>query len=92
MLETALRAHGLDLGDPLVELSTATAVREAVVAGSAPAFLSRRVVARELGSGQLVRVPTRDLDLRRGFRAVWVGSQQPPAGPVRELVGIARQG
>ena len=92
VLETALRAHGLDLGDPLVELSTATAVREAVVAGSAPAFLSRRVVARELGSGQLVRVPTRDLDLRRDFRAVWVGTQQPPAGPVRELVGIARQG
>ena len=32
-----------------------------------------------------------ELDLRREFRAVWSGSAQPPAGPARDLVGIARQ-
>ncbi|MEP6816826.1 MAG: LysR family transcriptional regulator [Marmoricola sp.] len=90
VLETSLRAHGLTMGDSVVELTTATAIREAVRAGSSPAFLSRRVVARDLDSGHLVVVPTTHLDLRRVFRAVWVGTKQPPAGPVRELVSIAR--
>ncbi len=90
VLEASLRAHGLTMGDAVVELTTATAIREAVLAGSSPAFLSHRVVARELDSGHLVAVPTTGLDLTRVFRAVWVGSKQPPAGPVRDLVAIAR--
>ncbi len=91
VLERALAAHGLSMRDPVVELTTATAVREAVRAGSAPAFLSRRVVSRDLDAGQLVEVPTEHLDLSRVFRAVWVGSRNPPAGPVRDLVSISRQ-
>lgn len=90
VIEMALRAHGLTMGDSVVELTTATAIREAVLAGSSPAFLSRRVVARELAAGLLTAVPTRELDLRRTFRAVWVGTKEPPAGPVRDLVSIAR--
>lgn len=90
VVEQSLGLHGLPAGDTVVELTTATAVLEAVLAGSAPAFLSRRVVARALRSGDLVVVPTRGLDLTRVFRAVWVGTQQPPAGPVRELVAIAQ--
>jgi molybdate transport repressor ModE-like protein len=90
VLEASLRLHGLTMGDSVVELTTATAIREAVLAGSSPAFLSRRVVARDLDSAHLVVVPTTQLDLKRVFRAVWVGTKQPPAGPVRELVSIAR--
>ena len=90
VLELALHQHGLTMGDSVVELTTATAIREAVLAGSAPAFLSHRVVARDLDSGHLVAVPTSDLDLTRVFRAVWVGTKQPPAGSVRDLVSIAR--
>ncbi len=90
VLEQALERRGLTMGDSVVELTTATAIREAVLAGSSPAFLSRRIVARELESGHLVAVPTTGVDLTRVFRAVWVGTQQPPAGPVRELVSIAR--
>ena len=90
VLEMALARHGLAVGDPEVELTTATAVREAVLAGSAPAFLSRRVVARDLDAGRLATVATTGLDLTRVFRAIWVGSRQPPAGPVRDLVGIAQ--
>lgn len=92
VLEVALRAHGLEPETSVIELTTSTAVREAVVAGSAPAFVSRRVVERELEGRQLVRVPTPGLDLRRSIRAIWLGSGQPPAGPVRELVGLARTG
>lgn len=90
VLEAALAEHGLTMAAPAVELTTATAVREAVIAGSAPAFLSSRVVARELAAGHLVAVPTTGLALKRSFRAVWIGSATPPAGPVRDLVGIAR--
>ncbi len=90
VLESALHAHGLSPADTGVELTTATTVREAVLAGSYPAFLSRRVVARELDSGRLVEVPTTGLDLGRVFRAIWLGTREPPAGPARELVAIAR--
>ena len=90
VLESALALHGLTLGDSVAELTTAAAVRAAVVAGSSPAFLSRRMVARDLDAGHLVAVPTGGLRLDRVFRAVWLGTKQPPAGPVRDLVAIAR--
>ncbi|MDO9457387.1 LysR family transcriptional regulator, partial [Nocardioides sp.] len=88
VVERALGVHGLSTHTSVVELTTTTAVREAVLAGSAPAFLSSRVVTRDLDAGHLVAVPT-ELDLRRKFRAIWVGSAQPPAGPARDLVAIA---
>ncbi|CUR59499.1 putative transcription regulator (LysR family) [metagenome] len=90
VVEAALARHGLTMAESTVELTTATAVREAVRAGSAPAFLSRRVVERDLASGQLAEVPTSGLELTRSFRAVWVGTASPPAGPARDLVAIAR--
>ncbi len=90
VVEAALAAHDLEPAPMMVELTTATAVREAVAAGSAPAFLSPRVVSRDVEAGRLVVVPTRGLALTRTFRAIWVGSSEPPAGPVRELVAVAR--
>lgn len=90
VLDRALRRHRLRAAAPAVELTTATAVREAVAAGGPPAFLGARTVARDLAEGRLHEVAVRDLDLRRAFRAVWTGPAQPPAGPVRDLVGIAR--
>lgn len=90
VLEAALSAHGLAGAAPVAELTTATAVRAIVLAGGSAAFLSQRVVARDLELGQLVAVPTTGLHLERTFRAVWSGAKQPPAGPVRNLVGIAR--
>ena len=90
VLVAALAEHGLAMGPSVVELTTATAVREAVLAGSAPAFVSRRVVVREIESGHLVPVPTTRLALTRRFRAIWLGDRTPPAGPGRALVAIAR--
>ena len=92
VLEVALDEHGLTAAGAVAELTTATAVRATVLAGGSAAFLSRRVVARDLEVGHLVAVPTTDLRLTRTFRAVWSGARQPPAGPVRNLVGIARTG
>jgi molybdate transport repressor ModE-like protein len=89
VVEQALAAHGLVAVPPVAELTTATAVREAVLAGGAPAFVSRRLVTRELEAHALVEVRT-GLALTRTFRAVWSGGREPAAGPARDLVGLAR--
>jgi molybdate transport repressor ModE-like protein len=89
VLERALSAHGLSMAAPEAELTTSSAVRASVRAGGAPAFLSSMVVENDLAAGHLVVVPTVDLALGRTFRAVWDGHGAPPAGPVRELLGLA---
>ena len=100
-LTTALRADAADAADsagdaaapvrvapPALEFSTAAAVRGAVLAGAGPAVLSELAVAEDLTAGRLRRVPVA-LDLGRALRAIWTGSHQPPAGPVRDLVALA---
>ncbi|MFT4082621.1 MAG: LysR substrate-binding domain-containing protein [Nocardioides sp.] len=75
--------------EPEAELTTNTAVRAAVRAGSAPAFLSLRAVERDVEVGVLVRLEVRGLDLRRAFTAVWAGGAALPPGPARDLLAIA---
>jgi molybdate transport repressor ModE-like protein len=75
---------------PALELSTTTAIRGAVLAGAGPAALSSLAVSADLANGTLVRVPVDGLDLRRRLRAIWTGSAHP-AGPVRDLLRIARR-
>ena len=89
VLEAALGEAGLAAVAPAVELTTSTAVREAVRAGSPPAVLSRLTVQADVATGRLVVVPLDGLDLHRMLRAVWVGSALPPAGAVRELLAVA---
>lgn len=89
VLERALAHHGLEMAPPEAELTTSTAVRSSVRVGGAPAFLSSLVVEHDLAAGHLAAVPTTGLELRRTFRAVWAGGENPPAGPVRELLGLA---
>jgi molybdate transport repressor ModE-like protein len=98
-LATALRKRlgpGQPPATPALELSTATAIRAAVLAGSAPAVLSRLAVADDIASGRLHVVPVEDVTLRRGLRVVWLGGRTPPAGAVRDLIGhigsITRRG
>lgn len=71
---------------PVLELSSATAVRAAVLAGAGPAVVSRLAVADDLAVGRLCAVPVPDLDLRRALRAIWVGGRTPPAGAARDLL------
>ena len=86
-LEQALGPPG---PTPVLELSTATAVRESVRAGLGPAVLPRLAVAGDLRDGRLVAIGVTGVDLRRRLRAVWVGpTDRPPAGPARDLVATA---
>jgi DNA-binding transcriptional LysR family regulator len=88
-LTTALHR---ELGDkmqqapPVLELSSAAAVRASVLAGAGPAVMSRLTVADDLAVGRLRAIPVHELNLRRQLRAIWVGGRTPPAGAVRDLL------
>ena len=89
-LDIALRRTlGLvyEQAEPAISLSTATAIRAAVLAGAGPAVTSSITVREDISRGQLVAVPVQELDLRRALRAVWQGDRQPPAGAARDLIG-----
>jgi len=87
---TAALCHAL--GDdmrqtlPVLELTSAAAMRAAVLAGAGPAAMSKLAVADDLAVGRLRAVHIPELDLRRQFRAIWVGGRTPPAGAIRDLL------
>ena len=76
----------LQQAHPTLELSSAAAVRAAVVAGAGPAVLSRLAVTDDLAIGRLRTVAVPELNLRRELRAIWVGGRTPPVGPARDLL------
>lgn len=86
-MEAALSAYG-PLATPLLELSTASAVRAAAATGAGPAVLSELAIGDDIGNGRLVAITVPGLDLARRLRAVWPKGQRlnPPA---RELLDIA---
>jgi DNA-binding transcriptional LysR family regulator len=72
----------------LVELSSTTAIKQAVSSGLGPAVLSDLVVRDDVAAGLLSTVPIDDLNLDRPLRAVWpIG--QPVVGAARDLYTIA---
>ena len=71
---------------PVLELGSAGAMRAAVLAGAGPAAMSRLAVADDLAVGRLRAITIAKLDLRRQFRAIWIGGRTPPAGAIRELL------
>jgi molybdate transport repressor ModE-like protein len=91
VLEDALALSGYHAAEAEVELSTSTAVRESVRAGSAPTVISSHAVEADIASGRLVRLELIGLDLRRTLRAIWIGDPTPPAGPVREMLAVAKR-
>lgn len=80
-LDLALRGAGADGPRPLLELGSATAVRNAVIAGSGPTVISELAVRLDLADRRLVSVEVEDIELRRALRAVW--------HPGRSLTGPA---
>ena len=87
--EAALRQSlGADIEQaaPAISLSTATAIRAAVLAGAGPAVLSSLAVRDDINRRQLVHIPVAGLELRRTLRAIWLGDRLPPAGAARDLI------
>lgn len=85
--QLAAAGHG-PLTAPVLELSSTTAIKNAVINGIGPAVLSSLAVTTELASGALIAVPIRQLDLRRVLRAVWPAHRRLD-GPARDLVRTA---
>jgi DNA-binding transcriptional LysR family regulator len=88
-LAAALRttlSGSLQQAQPVLELSSAAAVRAAVVAGAGPAVMSRLAVADDLAIGRLRTVAVPELNLHRELRAIWVGGRTPPTGAARDLL------
>ncbi|BDN83220.1 MULTISPECIES: LysR family transcriptional regulator [Mycobacterium] len=77
---------------PVLELSSAAAMRAAVLAGAGPAAMSRLAIADDLAVGRLRAISIPGLDLRRQLRAIWVGGRVPPAGAIRELLSHITSG
>ncbi|PZF59369.1 LysR family transcriptional regulator [Curtobacterium sp. MCBD17_034] len=86
-LEAWLHAAGLSLHEPAAVLGTTGVVRANAVAGVAPAVMSLRTVAAELGSGRLVRIPVADPPLVRPLSAIWSASLSAPARTLLALAG-----
>lgn len=74
--------------DPLLELTSCTAVKAAVVAGNAPAVVSSLAVEADLHDGRLASVPVQGLRMPRRLLAVWDGSRGL-RGAAREFLDIA---
>jgi DNA-binding transcriptional LysR family regulator len=87
-LRTALGPE-VGLAEPVLALSTSSAVRSAVLAGAGPAVLSDLAVADDVDAGRLRSIPIEGLPLARTLRAVWRGAATPPPGAARELVALA---
>jgi DNA-binding transcriptional LysR family regulator len=88
-LTAALRhtvGDSMQQAQPVLELSSAAAVRAAVLAGAGPAVMSRLSVADDVAAVRLCIVPVPELNLSRELRAIWVGGRIPPAGAARDLL------
>ncbi|WP_225850443.1 LysR family transcriptional regulator [Streptomyces sp. HPF1205] len=91
-LERALGGGArLPLVDPLLELPSTTAIKNAVADGVAPAVLSSLAVAGDLAAGSLRAVPVAGLDLTRPLRMIRRRGGGL-SGPARDLAAIAARG
>lgn len=88
VLDAALASYG-GPAEPLLELSSTTAVKAAVVSGAGPSVLSELAVREELASRRLTEVEVAGIRLRRELRAVWPTGHRP-SGPARDLLGLTR--
>lgn len=73
-LEGALERCGLSVSEPILELASTAAIRNAVAAGVGPTVISELAVSDDVAAGRLAVVATTGLDLGRPLRAVWRGA------------------
>ncbi|MCU1368344.1 MAG: LysR-family transcriptional regulator [Ilumatobacteraceae bacterium] len=73
-LERALARVGLRMVEPVLELASTAAVRNAVAAGVAPTVMSELAVSDDVATGRLATVAVDGLDLARPLTALWRGA------------------
>ncbi|RSN34418.1 LysR family transcriptional regulator [Amycolatopsis sp. WAC 01416] len=87
-VDAALRKAGVGPAKPLLELGSASAVGNAVIAGAGPAVISELAIVRDVAEGRLVPVAVDGVDFGRELRAVWPAGRRL-AGPAAALLSIA---
>ncbi|EME55129.1 LysR substrate-binding domain-containing protein [Amycolatopsis decaplanina] len=83
-VDAALRKAGVRAVKPLLVLGSASAVRNAVIAGAGPAVIS----AWDVADHALVPVAVEGVDFVRVLRAVWPAGRRL-GGPAAELLALA---
>jgi DNA-binding transcriptional LysR family regulator len=76
-LEDELGRLGFEPPKSALDLGSLSAVRIAVVNGSAPTVISRLAVAGDLAAGSLVEITVEGLHVERQLRAVWTRRSEP---------------
>ncbi|GGF19142.1 LysR family transcriptional regulator [Williamsia phyllosphaerae] len=84
----SLAAAGYEPAEPMLELTSVSAVRAAMLSSDSPAVLSSMSVADDLRRGTLVAVAIDGITMPRRLRAVW-DRDRGLRGPARDLVDIA---
>ena len=77
-LDDELARLGIDPPTSALDLGSLSAVRIAVINGSAPTVISRLAVAGDLATGSLVEISVEGLHVERRLLAVWSTRTEPP--------------
>ena len=88
-LDDELARLGVDPPTSALDLGSLSAVRIAVINGSAPTVISRLAVAGDLAAGSLVEIPVDGLHIERRLLAVWSKRTEPPRLVVELLDHLA---
>ena len=89
--EQALAGAGHPPVDPVIELSTTSAIRSTAAAGQAPAVLSILAVRNQIADGTLVKVKLRELRIVRPLTAIWRRDARPHSSAAGQLLAITRR-
>lgn len=73
ILESVLADRGINLKDfeSVAEIGEISAIRELVESGCGITFLYEAAIRDELESGELVKIPLEDFELRHAFSMIW---------------------
>ena len=76
-VQDELARLGFDPPTSALDLGSLSAVRIAVINGSAPTVISRLAVADDLAAGSLVEIDVEGLHVERRLLAVWTKRSEP---------------
>ena len=75
-MEDRCRERVLSL-DPVIQLGSVEAIKQAVMAGLGVSYFSSLTVKHEVETGRLIRLPVKGLSLRRTFFLVTCRGKRP---------------
>lgn len=89
IVEDALKAHGLGLGETL-SMGSSESIKRAVIAGAGIAWLSELCITDEVAAGRLAVLPVRGLHIKRPLYVMWLKDARltPATRVFLDMLGI----